>query len=51
MELVTEPDTYSPNIDDKGNYINMTLNLFFKNLRLFIKGQKLFNQIDKKLGY
>ena len=22
MELVTEPDTYSPNIDDKGNYID-----------------------------
>jgi len=37
--------------DDKGNYINMTLSLFFKNLRLFIKGQKLFNQINKKLGY
>jgi len=22
MELATEPDTYSPNIDDKGNYID-----------------------------
>jgi hypothetical protein len=22
MELVTEPDTYSPNIDEKGNYID-----------------------------
>jgi hypothetical protein len=22
MELVTEPDTYSPNIDDKGNYVD-----------------------------
>ena len=46
--LVITPHVSS---DDKGNYINMTLNLFFKNLRLFIKGQKLFNQIDKKLGY
>ena len=22
MELATEPDTYSPNIDDKGNYVD-----------------------------
>jgi len=24
MELVTEPDVYSPNIDDKGNYVDKT---------------------------
>ncbi|MDA9663487.1 D-2-hydroxyacid dehydrogenase [Candidatus Pelagibacter sp.] len=37
--------------DDNGNYVEMTLNLFIKNLKLFIENKKLFNIIDKKLGY
>mgnify|MGYP001340336169 FL=1 len=37
--------------DDNGNYVQMTLNLFFKNLKLFIENQELTNQIDKTLGY
>lgn len=37
--------------DSKGNYIEMVLKIFFKNLRLFIENKELRNQIDKKLGY
>ena len=37
--------------DDNGNYVKMTLDLFVKNLKYFIKNKKLVNQIDKKLGY
>jgi hypothetical protein len=32
MELVTEPDTYSPNIDDKGNYVDKVPS-FYTNAR------------------
>ena len=37
--------------DDNGNYVKMTLDLFVKNLKHFIKNKKLVNQIDKNLGY
>jgi phosphoglycerate dehydrogenase-like enzyme len=46
--LVITPHVSS---DDNGNYVNMTLDLFFKNLKLFIKNKELVNQIDKNLGY
>ena len=37
--------------DDNGNYVKLTLELFVKNLKLFIKKKELTNQIDKVLGY
>ncbi len=37
--------------DSEGNYIEMVLKIFFKNLKLFLENKKLINQIDKKLGY
>ena len=37
--------------DSEGNYIEMVLNIFFKNLKLFLDNKKLNNQIDRKLGY
>ena len=37
--------------DDNGSYVKMTLDLFVKNLKLFILNKKLTNQIDKNLGY
>ena len=37
--------------DSQGNYIEMVLGIFFKNLRLFIENKELKNQIDRKLGY
>ena len=37
--------------DDNGNYVKMTLDLFVKNLKLFIENKELMNQIDKNLGY
>ena len=37
--------------DDNGNYVKMTLDLFVKNLQLFIENKELLNQIDKNLGY
>ena len=37
--------------DSKGNYIEMVLRIFFKNLRLFIENKELNNQVDRKLGY
>ena len=37
--------------DSQGNYIEMVLKIFFKNLKLFIENKELINQIDKKLGY
>ena len=37
--------------DSKGNYIEMVLEIFFKNLKLFIENKELINQIDRKLGY
>jgi len=43
----------SPHIsaDDGTNYIEHTLDLFFKNLVYFIENKPQINQIDKKLGY
>jgi len=37
--------------DDNGNYVKLTLELFVKNLKLFLENKELLNQIDKKLGY
>ena len=37
--------------DSQGNYIEMVLKIFFKNLKLFIENKQLINQIDKNLGY
>jgi phosphoglycerate dehydrogenase-like enzyme len=37
--------------DSKGNYIEMVLKIFFKNLKLFIENKELINQIDRNLGY
>jgi phosphoglycerate dehydrogenase-like enzyme len=37
--------------DSQGNYIEMVLKIFFKNLELFIENKELINQIDKNLGY
>ena len=37
--------------DSEGNYIEMVLKIFFKNLKLLSENKKLINQIDKKLGY
>jgi len=37
--------------DDGESYIRLTLELFMKNLELFINNKPLVNQVDKKLGY
>ncbi len=37
--------------DDLGNYVKLTLDIFIKNLRLFIDNKKLNNQVNKDLGY
>ena len=37
--------------DDHGNYVKLTLDIFIKNLKLFIENKKLNNLVDKKLGY
>ena len=37
--------------DSEGNYIEMVLDVFFKNLKLFIENKKLKNKVDRKLGY
>ena len=37
--------------DSQGNYIEMVLKIFFKNLKLFIENKELINQIDRNLGY
>ena len=37
--------------DDNGNYVKLTLDVFVKNLKLFIENKELLNQVDKKLGY
>ena len=46
--LVITPHVSS---DDNGTYVKMTLDLFVKNLKLFIANKSLVNQIDKKFGY
>ena len=46
--LVITPHVSS---DDSGSYVKMTLDLFVKNLKLFIADKSLINQIDKKFGY
>ena len=37
--------------DDHGNYVKLTLDIFVKNLKLFVANKELNNLIDKKLGY
>ena len=37
--------------DDNGSYVKLTLDIFVKNLKLFIENKELLNQVDKKLGY
>ncbi len=37
--------------DELGNYIELTLNIFIKNLKLFLENKDLNNKVDKKLGY
>ena len=37
--------------DDGDSYVKLTLELFIKNLELFISNKPLVNQVDKKLGY
>ena len=46
--LVVTPHVSS---DDHGNYVKMTLDLFLKNLKLFLLNKELVNKIDKNLGY
>jgi len=46
--LVITPHVSS---DDNGNYVKLTLEIFIKNLKLFVDNRELNNQIDKKLGY
>ena len=46
--LVITPHVSS---DDNGNYVKLTLDIFIKNLELFIENKELSNQVDKKLGY
>ena len=47
MDLYAVSQTF----DDHGNYVQLTLELFVKNLKLFLEKKELSNQIDKKLGY
>jgi phosphoglycerate dehydrogenase-like enzyme len=37
--------------DDNGNYVELTLDIFIENLKLFVENKELNNQINKKLGY
>ena len=37
--------------DDNGNYVKLTLDIFVKNLKLFLEKKELLNQINKNLGY
>ena len=37
--------------DDGESYVSLTLDLFMKNLELFINNKPLVNQVNKKLGY
>ena len=46
--LVLTPHVSS---DDNGDYVRLTLNIFIKNLKLFLEDKDLINKIDKKLGY
>ncbi|MDC0247760.1 D-2-hydroxyacid dehydrogenase [Pelagibacteraceae bacterium] len=37
--------------DELGNYIELTLDVFVKNLKLFLENKELNNKVNKKLGY
>jgi phosphoglycerate dehydrogenase-like enzyme len=37
--------------DELGNYVELTLDIFIKNLKLFLENKELNNRVDKKLGY
>jgi phosphoglycerate dehydrogenase-like enzyme len=43
--------THHISSDSEGNYVEMVLGIFFKNLKLFIDNKELNNQVDRKLGY
>ena len=46
-------DMVEPHVssDDGSSYIKLTLDLFIKNLELFLSSKSLINQVNKKLGY
>jgi phosphoglycerate dehydrogenase-like enzyme len=46
--LIITPHVSSDELD---NYIELTLNIFVKNLKLFLENKELNNRVDKKLGY
>ena len=46
--LIVTPHVSS---DELKSYIPLTLNLFFKNLELFLSNKPLNNQVNQKLGY
>jgi phosphoglycerate dehydrogenase-like enzyme len=46
--LIVTPHVSS---DDNGSYVKLTLDIFIKNLKLFIENKDLKNKINKKLGY
>ena len=37
--------------DDGDNYVPITLDIFFNNMRRYLAGEPLHNQVDPKLGY
>ena len=37
--------------DEHGNYVKLTLDIFVKNLKLFIDNKELNNKVNQKLGY
>ena len=37
--------------DSEGNYVEMVLEIFFENLKLFVNNKELNNQVSRKFGY
>ena len=46
--MVITPHVSSDELD---NYIELTLGIFVKNLKLFLENKDLNNKVDKKFGY